>query len=152
MPYPLSRIPCPLSIIPYPLSIIPCPLSIVPYLLSTLLIIVGTKLPWDPQYLIESLSDSTIYNAYYTVAHLLQAEGSFNGEVAGSLNIHPEQLTPEVRVPIMSTGLSSTSDAHEITYPKLPRTARSEPARYELARPNGNLHYKLHSNLRGDPP
>ncbi|RCN27815.1 hypothetical protein ANCCAN_26447 [Ancylostoma caninum] len=40
----------------------------------------GTKLPWDPQYLIESLSDSTIYNAYYTVAHLLQ-QGSLDGVV-----------------------------------------------------------------------
>ena len=34
----------------------------------------GTRLPWDPQYLIESLSDSTIYMAYYTVAHLLQKD------------------------------------------------------------------------------
>jgi hypothetical protein len=32
----------------------------------------GTRLPWDEQYLIESLSDSTIYMAYYTVAHYLQ--------------------------------------------------------------------------------
>ena len=32
----------------------------------------GTRLPWDPIYLIESLSDSTIYMAFYTVAHLLQ--------------------------------------------------------------------------------
>ena len=32
----------------------------------------GTKLPWDEQWLIESLSDSTIYMAYYTVAALLQ--------------------------------------------------------------------------------
>lgn len=32
----------------------------------------GTKLPWDENWLIESLSDSTIYMAYYTVAHLLQ--------------------------------------------------------------------------------
>lgn len=32
----------------------------------------GSKIPWDPQYLIESLSDSTIYMAYYTVAHFLQ--------------------------------------------------------------------------------
>lgn len=32
----------------------------------------GTRMPWDEQYLIESLSDSTIYMAYYTVAHLLQ--------------------------------------------------------------------------------
>ena len=32
----------------------------------------GSKLPWDEQWLIESLSDSTIYMAYYTIAHLLQ--------------------------------------------------------------------------------
>ena len=32
----------------------------------------GSRVPWDPQYLIESLSDSTIYMAYYTLAHLLQ--------------------------------------------------------------------------------
>lgn len=32
----------------------------------------GTKLPWDESWLIESLSDSTIYMAFYTVAHLLQ--------------------------------------------------------------------------------
>ena len=39
----------------------------------------GTKLPWDEQWLIESLSDSTIYMAFYTVVHLLQG-GSFRGE------------------------------------------------------------------------
>lgn len=32
----------------------------------------GTRLPWDENWLIESLSDSTIYMAFYTVAHLLQ--------------------------------------------------------------------------------
>jgi leucyl-tRNA synthetase len=32
----------------------------------------GTHLPWDEQFVIESLSDSTIYMAYYTIAHLLQ--------------------------------------------------------------------------------
>ena len=32
----------------------------------------GSKLPWDEQWLIESLSDSTIYMAYYTIAHLVQ--------------------------------------------------------------------------------
>jgi len=37
----------------------------------------GTHLPWDPQWLIESLSDSTIYMAYYTVAHLLHGFLSF---------------------------------------------------------------------------
>ena len=31
----------------------------------------GSKLPWDPQFLVESLSDSTIYPAYYTVSHML---------------------------------------------------------------------------------
>ena len=32
----------------------------------------GSKLPWDPQFLVESLSDSTIYMSYYTIAHFLQ--------------------------------------------------------------------------------
>jgi leucyl-tRNA synthetase len=31
----------------------------------------GTRLPWDDKWLIESLSDSTIYMAYYTIAHLI---------------------------------------------------------------------------------
>jgi len=35
----------------------------------------GSKLPWDETWLIESLSDSTIYMAYYTVKHILQGEG-----------------------------------------------------------------------------
>ncbi len=34
----------------------------------------GTKLPWDDKWVIESLSDSTIYMAYYTIKHLLQQE------------------------------------------------------------------------------
>src|SRR3989338_1218932 len=32
----------------------------------------GTKLPWDEKWVIESLSDSTIYMAYYTIAHLIK--------------------------------------------------------------------------------
>jgi len=31
----------------------------------------GTKIPWDKKYLIESLSDSTIYMAFYTIKHFL---------------------------------------------------------------------------------
>ncbi len=31
----------------------------------------GTRLAWDEHWLIESLSDSTIYNAYYTISHLI---------------------------------------------------------------------------------
>ena len=46
----------------------------------------GTRIPWDPQYVIESLSDSTIYMAYYTVAHLLQG-GVVDGSQEGPLNI-----------------------------------------------------------------
>ncbi|KAK3919230.1 Leucine--tRNA ligase, cytoplasmic [Frankliniella fusca] len=55
----------------------------------------GTKLPWDEQWLIESLSDSTIYMAFYTVAHFLQ-EGTFRGENGNKMGIKPEQMTPEV--------------------------------------------------------
>jgi leucyl-tRNA synthetase len=54
----------------------------------------GSKVPWDNQYLIESLSDSTIYNAYYTVSHLLQ--GSRDGKKRGPLGIRPEQLNDHV--------------------------------------------------------
>ncbi|KAI6647292.1 hypothetical protein LOD99_12289 [Oopsacas minuta] len=54
----------------------------------------GTKLPWDEQYLIESLSDSTIYMAYYTVAHLLQ--GDVYGSTPGSLLIRPDELSDEM--------------------------------------------------------
>lgn len=44
----------------------------------------GTKLPWDEKWLIESLSDSTIYMAYYTIAHLLQGN-SFRGDKPNAL-------------------------------------------------------------------
>lgn len=42
----------------------------------------GTPLPWDKKWIIESLSDSTIYMAYYTVAHLIKKYG-----------LKPSQLT-----------------------------------------------------------
>jgi leucyl-tRNA synthetase len=51
----------------------------------------GTKLPWDTQFLIESLSDSTLYFAYYTIAHHLQSD--LEGQVPGTLNLLPQQLT-----------------------------------------------------------
>ncbi len=45
----------------------------------------GTRLPWDPEWIIESLSDSTIYMAYYTIArHIKEYE------------IQPDQLTDKV--------------------------------------------------------
>jgi leucyl-tRNA synthetase len=42
----------------------------------------GTKLPQDPNFIIEPLSDSTIYMAFYTISHLLK-------------RYKPEQLIPE---------------------------------------------------------
>jgi len=55
----------------------------------------GTLLPWDEKFVIESLSDSTIYMAYYTVCHKLQgrANGSLNGQGGP---VPPEKLTPAV--------------------------------------------------------
>uniref|UniRef100_A0A2K5PS35 Leucine--tRNA ligase, cytoplasmic n=1 Tax=Cebus imitator TaxID=2715852 RepID=A0A2K5PS35_CEBIM len=55
----------------------------------------GTRLPWDEQWLIESLSDSTIYMAFYTVAHLLQG-GDLHGQAESPLGIRPQQMTKEV--------------------------------------------------------
>lgn len=52
----------------------------------------GTKLPWDNEFVIESLSDSTIYMAYYTVAGLLQG-GVMDGSELGPLGIKAEDLT-----------------------------------------------------------
>ncbi|MFX1493588.1 MAG: leucine--tRNA ligase [Promethearchaeota archaeon] len=44
----------------------------------------GTKLPFDKDWIIESLSDSTIYMSFYTISHHLKHN-----------NIKPEQLVPE---------------------------------------------------------
>jgi leucyl-tRNA synthetase len=43
----------------------------------------GTRFPWDPTQLIEPLSDSTVYMAYYTIAHKIR-------------DIDSKLLTPEV--------------------------------------------------------
>ncbi|XP_074068795.1 leucine--tRNA ligase, cytoplasmic isoform X1 [Macrotis lagotis] len=55
----------------------------------------GTRLPWDEQWLIESLSDSTIYMAFYTVAHLLQG-GNLRGQAESPLGIRAQEMTKEV--------------------------------------------------------
>ncbi|KAI0011390.1 leucyl-tRNA synthetase [Xylariaceae sp. FL0662B] len=56
----------------------------------------GSKLPWDPSQLVESLSDSTVYMAYYTVSQFLH--GDIFGKTAGisSKPIAPEQMTDDV--------------------------------------------------------
>jgi len=56
----------------------------------------GTKVPWDEQFVVESLSDSTIYMAYYTVAHLLHGEGNLDGNSENPAKIKAEDLTDEV--------------------------------------------------------
>lgn len=57
----------------------------------------GTQLPWDEQWVIESLSDSTIYMAYYTIAHLLHGEDNLDGTSKPSpASIDPQQLTDQV--------------------------------------------------------
>lgn len=55
----------------------------------------GTLVPWDEQFVIESLSDSTIYMAYYTIAHFLQG-GVLDGSQGSPEGIKPEDLTDEV--------------------------------------------------------
>ena len=54
----------------------------------------GTKLPWDQDFVVVSLPDSTIYMAYYTVAGLLQG-GVMDGSELGPLGIKAEDLTRE---------------------------------------------------------
>ena len=57
----------------------------------------GTQLPWDDKWVIESLSDSTIYMAYYTIAHYLQGSvDNLNGDKPNPVGIKPEDLTDDV--------------------------------------------------------
>jgi leucyl-tRNA synthetase len=56
----------------------------------------GTRVPWDEQFVVESLSDSTIYMSYYTVSHLLQGEGNVDGSGVGPLGIQASELTGQV--------------------------------------------------------
>lgn len=57
----------------------------------------GTRLPWDERWLVESLSDSTIYMAFYTVAHLLQGgTANMDGSKAGPAGVAAADLTDAV--------------------------------------------------------
>ncbi|CAL9197860.1 unnamed protein product [Musa hybrid cultivar] len=53
----------------------------------------GTRLPWDEQFLVESLSDSTLYMAFYTIAHLLQGPDMYGSDHS---SVKPEQMTDDV--------------------------------------------------------
>lgn len=54
----------------------------------------GSKLPWDHEFMVESLSDSTIYMAYYTIAHYLHSD--VFGQTQGLANVSAEQMTDDV--------------------------------------------------------
>ncbi|OCK75381.1 leucyl-tRNA synthetase [Lepidopterella palustris CBS 459.81] len=54
----------------------------------------GTKLPWDHSVKVESLSDSTIYQSYYTFAHLLHKD--LYGKEPGVLGIKPDEMSDDV--------------------------------------------------------
>ena len=57
----------------------------------------GTFLPWDKQWVIESLSDSTIYMAYYTISNYLQGVDNLNGDESKSpADIKIADLTDDV--------------------------------------------------------
>ena len=53
----------------------------------------GSRIPWDKKFLIESLSDSTIYMAYYTISNFLHKD--IYGYESNN-NITPDMLTEEV--------------------------------------------------------
>ncbi|KAG9311054.1 hypothetical protein JVU11DRAFT_8955 [Chiua virens] len=52
----------------------------------------GSKMPWDPQFMVESLSDSTIYMAYYTCR---APAASITGHTVGPLGVTAQQMTDE---------------------------------------------------------
>lgn len=70
----------------FPMVVCVCPSLSLDLCVRVRLVTIGTRLPWDEQWLIESLSDSTIYMAFYTVAHLLQG-GVLNGQGTSPLGI-----------------------------------------------------------------
>ncbi|KAG8908800.1 cytosolic leucyl tRNA synthetase [Tulasnella sp. 403] len=74
----------------------------------------GSKVPWDPKFLVESLSDSTVYMSYYTISHLLQG-GTFDGSKPGPLGITADQMTNEVWEFVLgsATEYPDTTTPHE---------------------------------------
>lgn len=83
----------------------------------------GTRVPWDEQFLIESLSDSTIYMAYYTVAHFLQS--NLDGSKEGLGAIKASDLTDAVWDFLFLNGpLPSDSKIPKATLEKMQREFR----------------------------
>ncbi|KAI5149010.1 leucyl-tRNA synthetase [Enteropsectra breve] len=98
----------------------------------------GTRIPWDQQYLIDSLSDSTIYMAFYTIKHI------FFSDLYGAEQILPTELLCNelwdyVFNDVLADGIRNESDA-------LPEklTAYREP----LLRARAELNYFYSVDLR----
>src|SRR5439155_17069657 len=84
----------------------------------------GTHLPQDPRWLIESLSDSTIYMSYYTIAHLVE-----KGTVTGSsprAGVDAADLTPAFFDFVMLGKGDAKSAAKGTVTPELTERARRE--------------------------
>jgi leucyl-tRNA synthetase len=57
----------------------------------------GTQLPWDVKWVIESLSDSTVYMAFYTIAQYFHGSiDNLSGHRANPFGVVADQLTDEV--------------------------------------------------------
>jgi leucyl-tRNA synthetase len=69
----------------------------------------GTEIPWDTDYVIDSLSDSTIYMMYYTIAHYLHKD--IYGKVPNKIPL--DMWTGEVMDMIF---LGATKTARNPTY------------------------------------
>ncbi|MHB8604893.1 MAG: leucine--tRNA ligase [Thermoplasmatota archaeon] len=84
----------------------------------------GTRLPWDEKWLIESLSDSTIYMAYYTFAHLVE-RGTVTGTHARP-GVDPHDLTDAFFDHVLLGRGSAASAARGTVTPALVERARRE--------------------------
>jgi leucyl-tRNA synthetase len=52
----------------------------------------GTHLPWDEKWVIDSLSDSTIYMAYYTIAHFWHSSENLTGTSSVSSDLFTDDV------------------------------------------------------------
>jgi leucyl-tRNA synthetase len=89
----------------------------------------GTRLPWDPSWIIESLSDSTIYMAYYTIVRTIR-----------NRKIRPSQLTDEV----LDHVFLGIGDADEVS-----KSAKMETAVLKELRDEFSYFYPLDSRHSG---
>ena len=89
----------------------------------------GTRAPWDPNWIIESLSDSTVYMAYYTISHLLkQLDPERLGDEVFDFIFYgrgdPEALSRSSGIPVQT--LKRMREEFEYWYPLDYRMSASE--------------------------